>query len=105
MINVLRSVEVFGVPGGSRSGEFSPRFALGGGAACVSSSGSSLISVWGAPLHVSACRVLSYSSRVRSVVFSVFVSSWWFGLAVPASRSNPTFNPDCAKARSRLTSR
>ena len=84
MIYGLRSVEVFGVPGGSWLGAFSPRFTLGGGAASVGSCGSSLVAVWGALFQVFCCRVLRYSSRVRSVSLSVLAQALWFGLVFSA---------------------
>ena len=84
MIYGLRSVEVFGVPGGSWLGAFPPRFALGGGAVSLGFCGSLLISVVGASFQVLACRVLRYSSRVRSVSFSVLASALRFGLVFPA---------------------
>ena len=88
------SVEVFCVSGGSPLGAFSPRSALGGGAASVRSCASSLASVWCVPLQVFCCRVLGYSSRVRPVSFSVLASALRFGLMFPAQcltlRSNGT---------------
>jgi len=80
----LWRVEVFDVSGGSWLGVFPPRFALGGGAASVFSSGSSVSSVWCALFQVFACRVLGYGSRVRPVSFSVSASALRFGLVFPA---------------------
>ena len=80
----LRSVEVFGVPGGSWLGAFATRFAFGGGAVGVGSCGSSLSSVCCALFQVFCCRVLRYSSRVRSVLFSVLAQALRFWLMFPA---------------------
>jgi len=80
----LRKVCVCCVSGGSSLGAFPRRFAFGGSAASAGSCGSLISSVWGASLRVLSCRVLGYSSRVRSVSFSVLASALRFGLAFPA---------------------
>jgi hypothetical protein len=78
-----RGAEVSGVSGGSWFGAFPPRLALGGDAACVHSCTSALFFVLGALFQVLVCRVLRCSSRLCSVLFSVF----GFGVAASSCSS------------------